>query len=90
MNVAVAAYDGEGIDVIVCERHFKRVQREVDVRAILVAARRGIALHHLHGVSGHFFAMPSGHLPVAVGDLRNYFAPLFDGFEDQRNVEFPA
>jgi hypothetical protein len=32
------------------KRHLERVEREIDVRAVLVAARRQVALHHLDGV----------------------------------------
>jgi len=38
-EVAVAADDGERVDVIVRERHFQRIQRQVDVRAVLVSSR---------------------------------------------------
>jgi hypothetical protein len=38
-EVAVAADNGEGVDMVVGERHFERVQRQVDVGSIFVAAR---------------------------------------------------
>ena len=49
-EIAVAADDRERVDVIVRERHLERVEREVYVGAVLVAARRGIPLDHLHGM----------------------------------------
>ena len=39
-EIAVAADDGEGVDVVVRERQFERVERQIDVTAILVATRR--------------------------------------------------
>ena len=51
-EIAVAADDGKGVDVVVSERHFESVQRQIDIGAVLVAARRRIALHHLYGVFG--------------------------------------
>ena len=49
-EVAVAADDDVGVDVGVGERHLERVEREVDVRAVLVAAGREVALHEADGV----------------------------------------
>src|SRR5205085_3545491 len=45
-EVAVAADDDEGVDVIVGKRHLQRVERHGDVGAVLVAAGRHVALHH--------------------------------------------
>jgi len=58
-EVAVAADDGEGIDVRVRKRHLQRVQSEVDIRPVLIAARRGDALYHLYGVSAIWRVAPS-------------------------------
>ena len=51
-EIAVAADDHEGVDVRMGEGHLERVERQVDVRAVLVAAGREVALHHLGGVLG--------------------------------------
>src|SRR6185436_5223950 len=44
-EVAVATHDDVGIDVRMRERHLEGVQREVDVRAVLVASWREVSLH---------------------------------------------
>src|SRR5579871_2051071 len=49
-EIAVAADDREGVDVVVRERHLERIEGEVDIRAVLVAARGRVALYHLHRV----------------------------------------
>ena len=49
-EIAVAADDDVGVDVLVGERHLERVEREVDVGAVLVAAGREVALHQADGV----------------------------------------
>ena len=36
--------------MIVRKRELQRIEREVDIGAILVSPRRGIALYHLHGI----------------------------------------
>ena len=77
-EVAVAADDDVGVDVRVRERHFERVEREVDVGAVLVAARRQIALHEADGVLGEGAAVLAGARPVGVGDLGDDLAALFD------------
>ena len=87
-EVAVAADDGEGVDVIVGERHFERVEREVDVRAVLVAAGRGVALHHLDGVFGKLAGEVFHPSPVRVSDLGDDFAALLQRFEHDRDVKF--
>ena len=86
-EVAVAADDDEGVDVVVGEGHLERVEREVDVGAVLVAAGRHHALHQPNGVVGHGAAVVAGALPVAVGDLGDDFAALLDGFEHGADVE---
>ena len=86
-EVAVAADDHEGVDVGMGERHLERVEREVDVRAVLVAARREVALHHLDGVLGQRAAVAAGALPVAVGGLGHDVAALLEGFEHEPGVE---
>ena len=86
-EVAVAADDHEGVDVRVRERHLERVEREVDVGAVLVAAGRHHALHHAHGMLRHRAAVLAGALPVAVGDLGDDLAALLDRFEHGADVE---
>ena len=86
-EIAVAADDGEGVDVVVRKRQFQRVERQVDVAAVLIAARRRIALHHLHGVFGELARRVLHASPVGVGDLGDDLAPLFQRFEHHRNVE---
>ena len=86
-EVAVAADDDERVDVGVGERHLEGVEREVDVRAVLVAARRHVALHHAHGVLRHHAAVVAGALPVAVRHLGDDFAAFLDGFEHGSHVE---
>ena len=86
-EVAVAADDGEGVDVVVREGHLESVEGQVDVGAVLVAARRGDALHHLDGVGGH---LPRGAFlpgPVGVGELGDDVAALLQRVERHRNVE---
>src|SRR5690606_17021104 len=86
-EVAVAADDHEGIDVGMREGHFERVEGQIDVRAILVAAWRQVALHHLDGVLREAAAVAAGALPVAVCGLRDHVAAFLEGFEDEAHVE---
>ena len=86
-EVAVAADDHEGVDVRVRERHLERVEREVDVGAVLVAAGRHHALHHADGVLRHGAAVIAGAFPVAVGDLGDDLAALLDRFEHGADIE---
>jgi hypothetical protein len=69
------------------ERHFEGVEGEVDVGAVLVAARRHDALHHAHRVLRHRAAVLTGSLPVAVGHLGDDFAAFLDRFEDGADIE---
>ena len=89
-EVAVAADDDEGIDVVVGERHLERVERQVDIGAVLVAAGRHDALDEANGVLRHGAAVIAGALPVAVGNLGDDFAALLDGFEHGADIELPA
>ena len=68
-EVAVAADDDEGVDVVVREGHFERVERQVDVGAVLVAAGRHHALHEPHGVVRH-------RTPVVAGRFQSPKATL--------------
>jgi hypothetical protein len=87
-KIAVAADDGERVDVVVSERHFQGVQGEIDVGAILVAARRGNALHHLDGVGRHLARRAFLPGPVRVSELGDDVAALFERVERHRDVEF--
>ena len=89
-EVAVAADDHVGVDVAVGERHLERVEREVDVGAVLVAAGREVALHQLRRVLREGAAVVPGARPVAVGDLRNDVAALLERFEHDADVELHA
>ena len=86
-EIAVAADDDERVDVIVRKRHLERIEREVDVGAVLVASRRQVPLHHADGVLRHQPAVVAGPLPVAVGDLGDDFAALLDAVQNRRDVE---
>ena len=86
-EVAVAADDDVGVDVLVGERHLERVEREVDVGAVLVAAGRQVALHEADGVLREVPAVFAGARPVGVGDLGDDLAALLDGVEDDADVE---
>ena len=89
-EVAVAADDDVGVDVGVGERHFERVERQVDVGAVLVAARREIALDEADGVLGEGAAVLAGAGPVGVGDLGDDLAALLERLEDDADVEVLA
>ena len=89
-EVAVAADDDVGVDVRVGERHLERVEREVDVGAVLVAARGQVALDEADGVLGERAAVFAGAGPVGVGDLGDDLAALLERFEDDADVEMFA
>src|SRR5262245_12697905 len=52
-EIAVAAHDRKRVDVIVSECQLQGVERKIDVCAILIPARRRIALDHLDRVLRH-------------------------------------
>ena len=87
-EVAVAADNGEGVDVIVREGHLERVERQVDVGAVLVAARRRVALNHLHGVLGERARGGFLPAPVRVSELGDDFAAFFQRVQHGSHVEF--
>ena len=87
-EVAVAADDGERVDVIVREGQFQGIERQVDVRAVLVAPRRRIALHHLHRVFGKLARRIFQLSPVCVSDFGDNLAAFLQGFQHDGNVEF--
>ena len=72
---------------VVREGHLQRVQRQIDVAAVLVAARRRIALHHLHGVFGHLTRGAFLPAPVGVSELGDDVAALLQRIEHERNIE---
>src|SRR5262249_37715269 len=88
--VAIAADDNERIDVISRERHFQGVQRQVDVCAVLVAARSQIALDHLDSMLRHAAAVVSSAFPVAVCDFCNDFGALLDRFKNRSDIKVPV
>ncbi len=87
-EVAVAADNGERVHVRMGESHLQRIQRQIDIAAVLVAARGGQALHHLHGVlrhgPGRAFLAP----PVGVSKFRDQVAALLERIQRQRNIKF--
>ena len=89
-KVAVAADDDVRVDVLMRERHLERVEREVDVGAVLVAARRQVALDQADGVLRERAAVLAGARPVGIGNLRDDLAALLDGLENGANVELLA
>ena len=86
-EVAVAADDDERVDVIVRKRHLERVEREVDVGAVLVSAGRKVPLHHPDRVLRHQPAVFAGPLPVAIRHFGDHLAALLDAVQNRRNVE---
>ncbi len=89
-EIAVAADDDEGVDVGMSERHFEGVECEIDVGAVLVAARRHVALHQANRVLGERAAVFAGSGPVGVGDLGDDFATFLDRVEDDSDIELLA
>jgi len=72
------------------ERHLERVEREVDVGAVLVAAGREIALHQPDRVLRQRAAVFAGARPVGVGDLGDNLAAFLEGLENGADVEMFA
>ena len=89
-EIAVAADDDERVDVVVSKSHLERVEGHRDVGAVLVAAGGDIALDHPDRMLGQQAAVVAGSLPVAVRDLRDDLAALFDGIEDKADVQLSA
>ena len=89
-KVAVAADDHVGVDVRMRERHLEGVERQIDVRAVLVAAGRQVALHEADGMLRQRAAVLAGARPVGVGDLRDDLAALLDRVENGPDVELLA
>ena len=89
-EVAVAADDDERVDVGVCKSHLERIEREVDISTVLVAAGRHDTLHEADGMLRHGAAVVAGSLPVAVSDFGDDFSALLDGFEHGADIELAA
>ena len=89
-EVTVAANDDVGVDVTVRERHLEGVERQVDVGAVLVAARSEVALDEFGRVLRQRPAVIAGARPVAVGDLGHHVAPFLERLEDDPDVELHA
>ena len=87
-EIAVAADNRESVDVVVGEGHLERIERQVDVGAVLVAARRRVALHHLHGVLGKRACSGFLPAPVRVRELGDDFAAFLERVQHRRHVEF--
>ena len=68
----------------------ERVEGQVDVGAVLVAAGGEVALHHPDGVLRQQPAVVAGAFPVAVGDLGHDLAAFLDGLQDGGDVELSA
>src|SRR5262249_52501783 len=86
-EIAVAADDDVRIDVRVRERHLERVEREIDVGSVLVAAWRQVALHELRCVLRQRPAVVAGAGPIAVSSLRDDVAALLERVEHDADVE---
>ncbi len=86
-EVAVAADDDVGVDVGMGEGHLQRVEREVDVGAVLVAAGGEVPLDQFGRVLGQRPAVVAAARPVAIRDLRDDVAALSKRFEDDADVE---
>ena len=69
------------------ERHLERVEGQVDVGAVLVAARRQVALDQPDRMLGERAAVLAGAGPVGIGDLGDDFAALLERFEHGADVE---
>jgi hypothetical protein len=61
--------------------------RQIDVSAVLIAARRGVTLHHLHGVLGELAREGVLAAPVGVSDLGDNLAALFQSVEHRGHIE---
>jgi hypothetical protein len=72
------------------ERHFQRVQGEVDIRAVLIAARGWQPLHHLHSILRHLANRAFLARPVGVGELGDDVATFFKGIEAKGNSKLAA
>ena len=88
-KVAVAADNGERVHVRMGEGHLQRIQRQVDVAAVLVAARGRQPLDHLHGVFGHGAGRAFLASPVGICELGHQVAPFLERVKRERYIKFP-
>ena len=75
--------------MVACKGHLQRVQRQIDVGAILVTAWRQVPLHHLNGVLGHAPAVFARSFPIPIRDFRDDFAALLDRLQHRTNIKMP-
>src|SRR4029450_13503115 len=68
-KIAVPADDDVGVDVRVGERHLQRIQRQIDVSAVLVTPWRQVALNQADGVLCQRAAVLPGARPVGISTL---------------------
>ena len=87
-EIAVAADDGEGVDVIVREGHLERVESQVNVGAVFVAARGRVALYHLHSVFGKRARGRFLPAPVRVSELGHDLPPFLERVQNTGHVKF--
>ena len=87
-KIAVAADDGVSVDVVVSEGHLECIEGQVNVGAILVAARRRVTLNHLHGVLAERACSGFLPAPVRVSKLSDDFAAFLECIEHCRDVKF--
>src|SRR5450755_3305062 len=71
------------------EGHFERVQGEIDVASVFVAARRRQTLHHLYRVFGHGAGGAFLAAPVGISELGDQVAALLERIQWERYIEFP-
>ncbi len=76
--------------MIVRESHLQCIQRQVDIGAILVAARGWVALHHLHRVFGEGAGSALLTPPVRVSHAGDDFAAFFQCIQHRCYVKFPV
>ena len=87
IRITIAADDDKRVDMIPGECHLERIEREIDIGSIFVAARRQVPLHHLNRVLRHAPAVFTRALPIAISDFRHDLAALLDGFKNRTDVE---
>src|SRR5260370_10676542 len=88
-KIAVAADNGERVHVRMGESHLQRIQGEIDVGPVFVAARRRQSLHHLDGVFGHRSGGALLASPIGIREFCDQVAALFERIQRKRYVEFP-
>ena len=87
-EIAVATDNRERVDVVVGEGHLECIEGQVDVGAVLVAARGGVTLNHLHGVLAERACSGFLPAPVCVRKLGDDFAAFLERVEHGRYIEF--